>query len=410
MRSKVENINDKIKKIPLYNSLYGEKLKYFDFHKNLSKYPFLERSHIVEGFPNNWIEQESRDKIDLNLVETTSTSGTSGQRIQIIRKKNWWRDEYIRTYKYSNLLKSIEVGVTKKAILTTAICSNSVCYSDSPSYEDRIISNTLYLNLSNDPNDWSESDVIRMASELNKFKPEYLDADPVYLALFLKKIEMTGKKVHLHQPKVITLSYELVTAYAKKYIENHLTAPLVNLYGTTEVGYIYIEDQGKLIRCSDLCYVELVPFCERKGIYSLVLSSLKNEFMPFIRYRNGDLVKVGFKGEVDDEIDGSTIDYICGREKDVIINFKNEPVTPGEVDYFLSKLNNNILVYQLQFRHRNLLFRYIASDNTTLSETQVSEISGCLLDLFGEDYRIQFKLEKSIAPDLSGKFSVIKKL
>ena len=406
----MERIDNYIKEIPLYDSLYGKKLKNFTFGRNLNEYPLLEREHIIDGFPNNWMTPLLQNAINNDSIETTTTSGTSGQRIQIFRKKGWWKDEYIRTYRHSSYLKDFHVGVTRKAILTTAICSNATCYLDFPSYEDRIISNTLYLNLSGDPNSWSKSEVLRMMSELNEFQPEYLDADPIYLALFLKKIdEFCGDHV-FHLPSVVTLSYELVTAYARRFIQSHLNTPLLNLYGTTELGYIYIENEGKLTHCSDLSHVEFVPFSEKKGIYYLILSSFKNEYMPFVRFKIGDLVKINSSLEFNALSEQAEIEYFCGREKDVVFNNKDEPVSPGEIDHSLSQLQNNVLIYQIQLKNKNILFRYISFDSNPLSENIKNEIKESLIGLFGEGCEIQFKLERSISPDASGKFSTVKRI
>ncbi len=406
----MEQIENYIKTIPLYHSLYGEKIKNFKFKDRLKEYPLLLRSHIINDFPNNWMTSKLRNALNLDEIEKTTTSGTSGHRIQIFRKKNWWKDEYIRTYRYSDYLKNFHVDVGKKAILTTAICSNATCYLDFPSYRERIIYNTLYLNISTDPNNWGKADIERMIIELNDFQPEYIDADPIYLALFLQKIESLGIKIKLHLPKMITLSYELVTSYTKRYIQNRLNIPVINLYGTTELGYIYIEQNGRQIRCSDLSYVEFIPFAEKKGIYHLIVSSTKNEYMPFVRFKMGDLVKINLQHKFSQLLDDTQIEYICGREKDVVFNNNDEPITPGEIDHLLSKLENNILLYQIQIKNRIIIFRYMTLDYNQITVTIQEQISEILVELFGQTYQIKFRLERSIAPEVSGKFLNIKKI
>lgn len=399
----MKEIENYIKTIPLYSSLYKDKIKTFNSDKDLNEYPILEKTHILNDFPNNWMTSKLQDGISNDLVETTTTSGTSGQRFQIFRKKGWWRDEYIRTYQWSSYLKDFRVGVSKKAILTTAICSNASCYLDFPTYEDRIMSNTntLYLNLSADPNDWSKSDVLQMMSELNDFQPEYLDADPIYLALFLKKFKEVQGEHTLYIPKIITLSYEFVTEYTKRFIQSHIDAPLINLYGSTEVGYIYIENEGKLTHCSDFSKVEFIPYCEKKGLYYLIVSSFKNEYMPFIRFKIGDLVKL--KSSKTPEIE-----YICGREKDVVLNEIGDPIAPGEIDRSISHLKNNVLIYQLRISNKHIQFRYVSFDDKSLLAYQENEIKECILNLFGRSYQVQFKLERSISPEVSGKFSIVR--
>lgn len=402
----MKSISDYINNIPLYNALYGKKINDIDFISNLDHLPILERRHIIEGFPNNWMTDDLQHAMQEDRIETTTTSGTSGTRIQIFRKKGWWRDEYIRTYRYSEQLKNFNIGVDRKAILTTAICSNASCYLDFPTYEDRIISNTLYLNLNKDPNNWTKKAIEKMASELNQFKPTYLDADPIYLALFLKMAEDFGITIKTLFPDFISLSYEMTTSYSKRFIKSHLNSSLGNFYGTTELGYIYLEHNGKIKHCPELSHVEFMPFCEERGIYSLILSSIKNEYMPFLRFKVGDLVKVSpnkATGEME-------INYFCGREKDIVTSLNGYVITPGEIDHALSVLENNILIYQLQFRNNNILFRYLTFNNAPLSDKDKSQIASELHALLGKDYDIHFKLERSITPEISGKFSIIKKI
>lgn len=400
-----------INEIPLYKDLYGEQLININLNDTLDQYPILERNHIVDGFPNNWMTSNLKTAIDKDSIETTTTSGTSGNRIQIIRKKSWWIEEYRRTYKHSPSLKNFNVGTSKKAILTTAICSNASCYLDFPTYEDRIISNTLYLNLNKDPNNWTKTDIERMLLELNKFKPEYLDADPIYLGLFLKMLEEHNILTTLHTPKFISLSYEMVPRFTRRFIESRMNCAIGNFYGTTELGYIYLEHNEKIIRCPELSKVEFLPLSQEKGLYYLIISSIKNEYMPFLRFRVGDIVKINSNINWKNFNDDTQIEFFCGREKDIVFNERGDPITPGEIDCSLGKLENNLLIYQIEVRNKNdILFRYLTINNAVLSEENKDQITSKLFDFFGSQLKVQFKLERSISPESSGKFSLLKQV
>lgn len=408
----IHKIDKLIKEVPLYKSLSSiEATEIASNIENLN-YPILEKKHIIDGFPGNWMTESLHHAIKEGRIETTTTSGTSGQRIQIFRKKDWWVDEYIRTYKYSKHLKDFKIGINKKAILTTAICSNTSCQLGTLSYQERITLNTLYLNSSHDPNHWNKFDIERMLDELNEFKPEYLDADPIYLALFLKKVDEYNLSAKLYFPKLITLSYELVTIFSKRFIEKWMNkCVLCNFYGTTELGYIYIEEDGRWIRTSDLSKVEFSPLCKEKGLFYLIITSIKNEFMPFIRFKVGDIVKINSSGEYINFDDDTQIDYFCGREKDITYNSKGEPITPGELDRFLGETENFLLHYQIQINNKSkFLFRYITTNNAPLLEAQQNEIKLILMKLFGNLLELRFKHERSISPEVSGKFSTIKQM
>lgn len=98
----------------------------------------------------------------------------------------------------------------EKAILTTAICSNMACYLETPSYEERIIHNTLFLNIHPDPNTWKKTDIERICYEIELFKPLYIDVDPIYLSILLNKISDYGINFQ-YTPQAISLSYEYCT-------------------------------------------------------------------------------------------------------------------------------------------------------------------------------------------------------
>ena len=91
---------DKIQELPIY--------------KNKKKGEFLVKKDIVDNFPNNFgITENENDNI-----EYATTSGTTSNRMEIIRPKGWWQEEYKRTYKNNPLLKEyLEKNITKQFLL-----------------------------------------------------------------------------------------------------------------------------------------------------------------------------------------------------------------------------------------------------------------------------------------------------
>lgn len=405
----MNNLKEIVSNIPLYNYLYGSQINDIKI-ENLYRYPILERKSIIENFPNNWLSESLKQKLKEDKIEYTTTSGSSGQRIKIVRKEKWWREEYLRTYPFIKGLENFSIEQGRKAILTTAICSNTACYLDFPSFEQRLIGKTLYLNFHKDPNYWSDSDVERIIHELNTYKPYYLDADPVYLSLLIKKSKSLGLLDKIHCPHVLTLSYELVTSFVRKYIEDEFYPNPINLYGTTELGYLYVKNNLMFERCYQLSHVEFVPFNQHKNIYYLIVSSLKNEFMPFIRFRVGDLVQINRQMVGDDLNNLTTLNQFCGREKDVLFNDIGEPITLGEIDNILFPLTNKILIYQIKLLNNDYIsFRYVSRDNALLRDSEQLNIIFALKDLLGQSKKITIKNEKAISVSSSGKFEIIKK-
>lgn len=388
---------EKIKNIPLY----------YESDEILSRDRQLKKNDIIKCFPNNFMTERLEKAIKDELLEFTTTSGTSSDRMQIMRRKNWWSDEYLRTYQSNKLLNEYLKKDKNKVILTTAICSNLVCFVTKPSYEDRIIDRTLYVNMKFNPWDWTKKEVTEIIEEINKFKPFYLDADPIYLAALILLKEKYQIEQDIYVPEVITLSYEYVTQNVKNFIKKKFNTEVLNLYGATECGYIFLEDQdGDMKECPDLINVTFDPVYEQKGIYALIIDAYKNEYMPLYNYRIGDLVEINPKQLIEYRSE-KKITRLAGREKDVITN----PITGNRV--FITDLDDlmckypEVIVYQVYIiEYIKIIFRYTTENLTELSEQQKEELKESIYNLYG--LKCELKLQLFIEPELSGKFALVK--
>lgn len=362
---------------------------------------YLTKKDIVSNFPHNF---EIKEGIE---YEYATTSGTTSDRMEIIRKPNWWKDEYKRTYSNEKKLKKYLDENLHKIIFTTAQCSNLVCFLEKPSKEKRTIGNTLYVNNTFNPWDWTKEDVQEMIKEINDFKPYYLDADPVYLAIFLYLKEKYEIKAKIFTPTIITLSYEFVTRNLKEYIRIYFKTDVRNLYGTTEFGYAFLEDaNGKMHICKDLLEISLLPINDDKNnnTYSIIVDSYKNEYMPLLKYKVGDLVQATIDEYKNFDKDG-VVSKMAGREKDLIDN----KISFLMLDDIISDISSKILFYQFFFiDEKTCIFKYITFDNSELSKSEEENISKKLEDI-GLNISITFNKVEEILPEMSGKFSILKK-
>ena len=373
-------------------------IKNLPIYMNLNNNEFITKKDIVADFPKNF----GIDKDSCKNIEYATTSGTTSNRMEIIRKKNWWIDEYKRTYKNNPLLQQYIDNNYKKAIFTTAQCSNLICFMDKLPYEKRIINNTLYVNSTFNPWTWTKEDIIQITRELNMFKPYYLDADPVYLAIYLILYKHFQIEEELYIPKLITLSYEYVNSNIKDFIKNTYKTTVLNLYGTTEFGYIFIEDtDGKMRICPALVDVRFEPIDKEKNIYTLIIDSYKNEYMPLINYKVGDLIEMTEEQLRDFKTEGK-ISRMAGREKD----YEKIKIPITYIDDLFKKYPN-VLIYQLQFVSRNkMIVKYETDDLNELSVDEQENIRKEILKL--NIGNVEIKHYKAISPERSGKFAIVK--
>lgn len=359
---------------------------------------FLVKKDIVDNFPKNF----GINEYEQSEVEYATTSGTTSNRMEIIRKKGWWTEEYQRTYNNNKLLKEFWDNKLRKVIFTTAQCSNLICFMDKLPMEKRIINNTLYVNSTFNPWTWTKEDIIQITKEINQFEPFYMDADPVYLAIYLFLYKKYDIQEPIYIPKIITLSYEYVNKNIRRYIEESYNTTVLNLYGTTEFGYAFIEDeQGKMKVCPDLLDVKLEPVNKEQNVYNLIIDSLKNEYMPLINYKVGDMV-IATKEEYENFREKGQISRMAGREKD----YEKIRIPVTVIDDIFSNFED-ILIYQLQYiSNDNIVIKYETKDEQKLSESDENRLKQDIENL--KIGNVQMKHIQAISPERSGKFAIIK--
>lgn len=391
-----------IGELPIYQRLHGaDRAGAIDF-RDLASVPILDRATLVRQFPTGWMTKTLDDATREQHVEYATSSGTSGERVQLVRPKNWWLGEHRRGYRHVPGLKGWAVGEEKSAVLTTMDCSAAVCFADHPRYEDRTVGSTLYLNTTHDPNQWGRRDVERILDELGTFAPKVLEADPVFLTLLLEKRRALGVTTPVYQPEVLKLTYELVTRAARRFIRRWLDVSTVVIHGTTELGWLYHETPTGYARCPELSVIEYLPFCQARNTYEIVVTSVKNEFMPFVRFRIGDVVKLRPGAER-----APAVESFCGRVRDAVPGAKGQLVTPGELDEVLGALSNEILIYQAEVATgRRVRFRYVTEGGAPLSVAAERDVRDRLVTTFG-DVEVAMGHERQLCPERSGKFMVL---
>ena len=83
-----------IKKIPVYDKLWQG-----------GQTPILNKADIRDNFPNSWFTPEVKKAVELGDVEWVASSGTTSDRMQIMRPKNWRFEQLEKTYNQHKILK-----------------------------------------------------------------------------------------------------------------------------------------------------------------------------------------------------------------------------------------------------------------------------------------------------------------
>jgi phenylacetate-CoA ligase len=271
--------------------------------------------------------------------------------------------------------------------------------------EERIIDNILYLNTKSNPNNWTRDDLLRMVAEIDEYRPELLDAAPAFLVVLVERCHRMNIALPRHRPRVISLDYEMVTSWQLRRIQRTFRVPVVNLHGTTELGCLFFQETNGFRRCPDLSLVEFQPFCERRRTYEVIVTSVKNPLMPFVRYRIGDVVQLMSDGAASPD---SSVALICGRARDAVPGRGGDLVTAGEIDAALGAIENDIILYQVVFlSYGQMLFKYTTPDDAQLSAVEAAEVTAALRSVLGAHVNVELVREHQIFPELSGKFTTL---
>lgn len=377
---------ESLKQIPIYS--------HYDFDKPL---PYLTKQMINHNFPLNWQTQALQQRLAEGDVEWLSTSGTTSERMQIMRPKRWRSEQIARSYQYHHLLQNLWQQKAKRAVLSTVVCSQMLCFKKAQTIDSRWLDRSLYLNMHHNPHDWQKQDIERMLAELASIGKYILDADPFYLAIFIKKMKQYALTDKLITPQCITLSYELATSNTYHFLQQFFQCPIINIYGSSELGYLLMSnDSGVMINCSEQTEYEYRQIEHSDNLYELIVSSFKNPYMPLLRYQTGDVI------ELDKQ--QSVVKRVMGRASSYITLASEQQLYQQNFDDMVSLTCKQIFYYQLKkINDQQYLMLYSTFDEQPLEDGQLTSLSTKLDQQWG--LSIRYSLQNNIQPQHSGKFS-----
>lgn len=357
----------------------------------LSKAEIVERGHqaffkdyaeIERGFANKRFEYES-------------TGGTTQSPMTVIMEEGWWTAQTERAYLASPILRQFVGRPYRKCVLAPVGCSSNLCpYEDHP-FPHRYFDGTVYLNLSSDPFAFPETEWDRIVLELQATQPEVLEGEPVYLSLLARAAKKRGARVP--SLRAVILTYGKASTQHGRQIAEVFPAPQVDLYGSTEAGYLFVgeafKDNSQAIDAN--AFIELVPW--RAGlpdVHQIYVTTREREAMPLLRYRTGDIVQkfaTGFR--------------LLGREGNLFFRADGSLVSPTDVDAALPAGFSCWHYSLVQTGETRWDFHYVA-DHAADHRAVETALAG----LLGGGARVNAFRRKFIAPAASGKFALLKPL
>ncbi|MEO6004893.1 MAG: CoF synthetase [Opitutus sp.] len=380
---------------PLYSRrfpLHSEPLQWSCYREipTLSKNEIIKEGH--QAFFSDYRDVERG--LQSKRFEYESTGGTTQSPMTVIMEDGWWNSQTRRAYLASPVLRQFVDRAYRKCVLAPVGCSSNLCpYEDHP-FPHRYFDGTVYLNLSSDPFAFPEAEWDRIVFELAATKPEVIEGEPVYLSLLARAAKKRG--VSVPSVRAVILTYGKASRQHGARIAEVFPAPQVDLYGSTEAGYIFVgeafKDDSRVV--DENAFVELVPWRKTlPDVYQIYVTTREREAMPLLRYHTGDIVQ-----------QRSTGYRLLGREGNLYFRPDGSLVGVEDIDAALPA-NFSCWHYSLvQTTDLRWDFHYVADDVAPNGTDQ------SIARVLGEGVRVSAFRRRVIAPAASGKFSLLKPL
>ncbi|MET9297333.1 hypothetical protein [Streptomyces sp. NPDC003077] len=343
------DVLDQIKDIPIYRASLER-----------GHFPVLEKPEIARGFPDNWMTPRLAAALEAGEAEFVLSTGTNHARMRIIRPPYFLLKSYYQLWsEHPDIGETWRQGC-RRISLTTVLATEHVARVNArkrgvdpdpvPTPEDRRLDDrTHYVNLRADPALWERDEIERMLAEMRAAQEAHpagryhLDCSGYYLAHLLRKIGRWGLWDAFPEPASIITAYEYTPVNVRRFLAQHFACSVIDLFGSTELGYLYYSDRrGRYRPYLDKMSVELLPVAPGSEIYSLIVTSVRNPYMPLVRYRSGDCVRT-----LDGTPDPERITRFCGREKE-LLPAPHGPVAQGDLDDRVAAASPRVFVHQLR--------------------------------------------------------------
>ncbi|MFB6441020.1 hypothetical protein ACFCVY_30315 [Streptomyces sp. NPDC056411] len=396
---------EQIRDIPLYRESVAK-----------GYFPVLDKPEIARGFPDNWMTPRLAAALEAGEAEYVLSTGTNHARMQIIRPPYFLLHSYYALWRTHPDVSATWESGCRRVSLTTVLATEHVARVNAarsglpprpvPTLEDRRLDDrTCYLNLRLDPAQWERDEVERMLQEIETARRDHprgwyhLDCSGYHLAHLVQKVSQWGLWDDFPPPASIIHAYEYTPVNVRRFLRQHFSCPIIDLFGSTELGYLYYSDRrGKYWPYLDGMSVELHPVAPGSGIHELIVTSVRNPHMPLVRYRSGDCVRTS-----DGSPDPEKIIQFCGRQKE-LLDAPRGPVAQGDLDRWIGDSAWRIFLHQLQLTgSTEARLVYTTFDGEPIEGAEAAELERALGELTGRRCRIEHRRHLPIGR--SGKYA-----
>jgi phenylacetate-coenzyme A ligase PaaK-like adenylate-forming protein len=251
--------------------------------------PTVTKRDFRRGFPKNVVRAgfDLKSALEGGAVEIVSTSGTAGDRTQVLRDREWQRTQE-RVARSAGGYQ-LSTG-TARSVTLVPPAKGSSCHSGNLPRGERESADhsSLTLNQLADPAHFTDGDIDRILDEWRDWGSAFAVANPSYLAPVARRATAVGRR--LTSPMGLLLADELATRAQRRAIAAAVDAPLLDLYRGVDTGSIFASCRKGQMHVSRMAHVDLLP--AGPGLARIVVTSLERDWNPLLRYDTGDLARI----------------------------------------------------------------------------------------------------------------------
>lgn len=271
-------------------------------------------------------------------------------------------------------------------------------------FRDRML-NQMLLNAF----EMSSANMDAYLEALQAFRPKCVYGYASSVALLAARASSMGLRLRLPDLRVVCATGEPLYSHQRELIAKVFGVPVANEFGSRDIGFTAHETpRGQLLLMSESIILEVLDADGRPvkpgEPGEAVMTGLCSDAQPFIRYRTGDIVRLGSENCRDGR-GLHVLAEVTGRSTDFVVRPDGTIMHALAVIYVLRGLEG---VAEFKFIQHGLRdVEVLIVPGPAWSEATRSQACAGLAARLGSDVRIAIRLVDAIPAEASGKFRYV---
>ena len=379
-------MKEAVENVPFYRAL-AEAGQIDRKHPRIDQFPVIKKNDI-RGREAEFVS----DKFDLSSLESTRTSGSTGEPFVFYRGKHEWDDSYACLWRGLFRLglhmgdnRVFVKGVDERPDVSVLTKVKRWFYNV---INRCVVIDAHFLSV-------TEENVIAAIKRIKRFRPVYLHGYASSIDLLAGVAERKGIRLDDIGVRAVVTESEKLHDYQRKHIERVFSCIVAENYGCVEFGMIAQPDaDGNLCINDDHVFVEVGD--DGEAVYT----NLDAHAFPLIRFKNGDRIEL--RNMKKSKLPYREIERIEGRVAETIHLPQGGSLQGYIVMYPISKHMKYLREYQVyQPDINHLLIRVVEAE--PLPAAIEAQIVSEMRDIVGDIINVEIQKVKSIPLTKRGK-------